>query len=139
MKKKMFFAMALLVCLTTGCGNQKKLVCTISEDEVAATLNVVFKDDKLNKMDFVYNVDLATYEENEIEMYKAADLCSLISPSFGDMADAIENCKQNVDNKSAKITADFNIKKLSEEDLKVNNSDEAKKTLEDAGYTCKYE
>lgn len=131
------FALALLL---TGCGSNKetKLVCTQSANGANMELNIGFKGDKVVSVDLNCDMDFSSYSDDQIELIKSQDFCTLIKSSMGEYADAFTNCDQNIVDKHLKLQADLDVNKMAKSEAdKISTPAEAKKTFESEGYSCK--
>ena len=141
MKKIMMSALFVFaLVMITGCGSSKstKLVCTQSVQGVDVEFNVLFKGNKITKMDFNYNMDLSAYEDSEIDMLASQDFCTIIKGSMEEYEEAFTNCKQEIANKSLKIKSDLDVDKIAKTELeKMESPSKAKEDLEAQGYSCK--
>lgn len=128
---------ALVTTLVTGCGAEKKLVCTQSVSGVDVTFNITFSGDKLKAMDLAYDMDLSKYSDSQVEAVGKQDFCSLVKTQMSQYSSAFKNCKQDISNKTLNIKADFDVKELADDNDLSGGPEAAKKGLESAGYTCK--
>ena len=125
------------VLLATGCGGKTKLVCTQKQSGVDIEFNVGFNGNKVESLDFNYDMDLSKYSDSQIKLIEKRDFCSLVKLSMSGYKDAFTGCKQNVVKKHLKVVSKLDIDKIakSEKD-KLTSADEAKKALEKQGYKC---
>ena len=130
--------MLVAVVAVTGCGSaKKKLVCTTKVSGVDVTFNVSFEGKKVKGMDFAYDMDLSSYSDAQIKAIGEQELCPSVKQAFTGYQDAFEDCKQKIDNKHLKVTANLNVNKLSS-DVKDSmvSPEKAKEGLEKTGFTC---
>ena len=113
MKKYLIALIALLV-VVTGCGNTKKLNCTIEEDGTNGVMNMEFdKNDDLTKLTMTMSEEFEEeLTKEELEMYKS--FSSLACAEFP--TENVE-CEVNVTTKKMELTVTYNIAKMSAEDL----------------------
>lgn len=133
-----------LLLLVSGCGNTKVLKCTMSDStdgmELSQTIKATFKKDAVTKMD----MEMKMTVDDEFKDY------------IDDMADGLKSEFSNLeDQKGVNISTDTNgnvvtfkmtadLSKMDDEAKEeldmVGTSetyDQAKKELEEEGYTCK--
>lgn len=136
--KKYLIAVVVLLLVVTGCGNSKKLTCTLEKDGSKDELVMTYKKDELVKVvatsiiysdEEVNKDDLALYEEFT---------CSLL----GDKE--YIDCSIEAKGKNVEITITMDLENLTEEELeemgytKENSSyEEMKKSAEEDKYICK--
>ena len=131
--------LACSILVLTGCGNSgaKTLVCTQNAAGVDIELTTKFAGNKVDDMKMKYTMDVSSYNETQIDAIKGQDFCTLVKGSMSGYEKAFNNCKQDVGNGKLLITADFDITKIEDETLKEESTpEEAKKGLEEEGYTC---
>ena len=66
---------------------------------MTGTLNCYYKGVRITKMDLTYDMDLSKYTEQQINVLKEKDFCSVVKTSMSQYADAFENCSQDISNK----------------------------------------
>ena len=139
MKKIFVFVIALFMVISlSACGKkEQKLMCKQLIDGVNVSLNVDFKGNMIQNMDFAYYSDLTEYKDDVIETLKKQDFCEVIKGSMPDYAEAFRDCKYTVQNKELNITAGFDVDKIAKTELdKMGSIEAGKESLEASGYTC---
>lgn len=126
--------------LLTGCEGKSTLKCNKNESETDVSITASFNDNKIESMNLEYLLNLSNYSEAEINTFNNQDLCSGVKTGMEDFKDTFSDCKQNIENKNIKITANFDINKIKDDKLNmIQTPDNAKKELENSGYKCKIE
>lgn len=126
--------------LLTGCGGKSTLKCNKNESETDVSITASFNDNKIESMNLEYLLNLSNYSDAEINTFNNQDLCSGVKAGMEDFKDTFSDCKQNIENKNIKITANFDINKIKDDKLNmIQTPDNAKKELEKSGYKCKIE
>lgn len=135
-----------LVCLLTGCSSKKTLTCTISEDtnsmlSMSQTVNAVFSGSKVTNLN--QNIKMTVNDEYTSYIDQMADG---VRNQYADIKDksGVEFDVKVTDN-VIDTTLNAELAKLDDETknkLKITNYDsvnyeDAKKELEELGYTCK--
>ena len=131
--------LAISLLTLTGCGNSdvKTLVCTQNVSGINIELTTKFAGKKVDNMKMKYAINLSSYNETQIDAIKEQDFCTLVKGSMIGYENAFNNCKQNVNDKELLITADFDVNKIEDDNIKEESTpEEAKKGLEQEGYTC---
>lgn len=127
------FAMVLL----TGCSSKEtRLICTQTVQGVDVKMIADFASDELTYLGLEYNMDLSAYNDTQIDYLNKQDMCSTVKASMSSYSNAFTNCKQNVANKNLKITADFDLDKLTTGLSRKTSVEEAKAELEKQSYSC---
>ena len=104
-------AMGLLVAATpllfAGCGAKKTITCESDEDDMKASVKLVFNEKKheFESGTIGVTMDLSDYDKDEIDEIKdqADDFCEMLEDSIG----FAEDCKTKVTSKEFK--ADFKV------------------------------
>lgn len=145
MKKNLIFLIIMLVVIT-GCGKKEekpkeidtttKLECTKEDDGELSKEILVFKEDKLIKMDLVSNLD-SDYEipQEEVAAYEEF--------ACGMLASENVDCLVEANGKVLTIKVSMNVEKMTEEEIDLFGLNEQELTYEslkefylDEGYTC---
>ena len=140
MKKYLAVLVALLV-VATGCGNTKKLNCTIEKNGMNGAYNMEFdKNDQLTKMTMIISEDFdEELTKDEVEEYKTTvdAICKGYNTDYVD-------CKTEITTKLRKATVTYNINKMTDAQkeqegvTKEETTYEAmRETVEGLGFTCK--
>lgn len=137
--KKYLIALVALLVVATGCGNNKKLTCTMEEDGSKEEMIMTYKKDELVKIEGVSTiVSDVEVSKDEVAMYEGF-ACGMIQG----MSEHID-CKVDAKGKEIKITISMDIEKMSDEELaelgytkEGSSYEEMKKDAEADGYTCK--
>lgn len=142
--KVLVVLMVLVVLTTSGCvlgiGGRKKLVCKQNSNGVDIQFNVGFRGNKIETMDFSYDMDLSSYNDLQINSIKEQDLCASIKTSMSEYSAAFANCKQDIANKHLRVDAEFDVDKLTNSVLdKYASPKSAKVELEKQQYVCEFE
>ena len=151
MKKFRNFAIVLaIVVLASGCGNSKKLTCSMKDDmsgmETSQNVTVNFKDEKVEKINL--SIDFSITDDSIKENFD--EFSKMLDEQYENMesSSAVKlTTKSDKKNYKYNVTININAKDAKEEDLdqygmsnlvdsKVSIED-AKKEFEDLGYTCK--
>ena len=122
--------------IITGCSGKTRLTCTQKVQTVDVKMFADFKGDELTYLGLQYDMDLSEYNDTQVDLITKQDMCSTVKSSMASYSNAFTNCKQNVSNKNLKITADFDLDKLTGDLSKKTNVEEAKTQLEKQGYSC---
>ena len=82
-------------------------------------------------------MDLTGISDAEVNLVNQKDMCQVVKTSVSQYTDAFKNCKQVKDNKILKVTADFDLNKI----INDNSKEEAtiiafKDKLEKENYSC---
>ena len=152
MKKIKFLLLAVfaVVCFT-GCGADKKLVCTQSGTEsgmknnVEVTIN--FSNNKASKvkMDMAYEIAAEEAKEQWDEMIGMLD--GMVGGMFADKAGITFSSKEDKNNYKYTATLDMDLNKMSKDTKGLLDMDmfadedtsyeAVKKSAEEDGFTCK--
>ena len=144
-KVVLLFSILFITILLTGCGNEgesvidngTRLLCNQKVQTVDVEMIADFKGNELTYLGLQYEMDLSSYNDTQVKVIKAQDMCSIVKNSMSEYTNAFTNCKQNIENKKLLITADFDLDKLIGSELSRETNIEAAKTgLEKQGYTC---
>ena len=137
-----FVVLAVLVVLiSSGCGLSKNqnLVCKQTASGVDIQFNVGFKGNMVSSMDFSYDMDLSSYSDLQINAIKGQDFCNVVKSSMSEYSNAFTNCNQNIEDKHLKVSAAFDVNKITKNVLDKFTSPKATKTeLEKQGYVCEF-
>lgn len=126
--------------LLTGCENKSTLKCNMSQSGVDVNFNVGFKGNKIDNMSLQYLMDVSSLSDSEVSALKGQDLCSGLKEDIDEFKEAFTDCKQNLEDKKLSIDATFDVNKIAGDQLsKMQTPEDAKKDLENSGYTCKIE
>ena len=127
-----------LVVLVCGCGSKEsKLICKQSTNGVDITFNVDFKGNMVSAMSFDYDMDLSKYNDKQIEALGEQDFCTSVKNSMTEYKDAFTDCKQKVENKNLNVSSVLDVDKIAKNVLdKMTSPEDAKKDIENKGYTC---
>ena len=146
---KLFGILAISVLFITGCGNQKTLTCSMSEEDDGLSmnqeLNVVYEEDKIANVRM--SID-AKITDDQYQEYWDMFVSMMESQYEEKNADGIKvSTKSNDDNYTFNITLDVDLEKASADDLatydledladETATYEELKEQLEESGYTCK--
>ena len=142
-----FGVLALVLVLVSGCGSTSKgkvLTCTMSEKEesmsMKMTLKATFKDDKATKVSVDSEVTIDDDMSSYVEVFKSA-----FDAQFKTYAekDGVKYSSKS-SGKTVSFTIEVDKNKVSKEDLEAMDMDgadgtydEAKESLEKAGWSCK--
>lgn len=143
--KKVFFILGVsLIALSTGCGNQKKLECTLVTDTAGygtqeQKYTLVFKDDKVSKQTVSTVINLSEamkdYETEFFNSFKA---------SYDELKDKkgieVSASDENGVIKGYVVTTIGNLDDSSRKSSTIDqakNYEAFKKEFTDNGYTCK--
>lgn len=132
--------------LISGCDvkntiqKEQLLKCKATSEGVDVIFNVSFKGNKISKMNLVYEMDLSEIEDDRFEAAKSEDYCAVVKESLSQYESAFKNCSQDFSNKKLTVTSDLDVDKMAgNESNKFGSIDNAKKGLEEVGYTCTIE
>lgn len=136
--KKYLIAVVVLLLVMTGCGNTKKLTCTLEKEKSKEVLTFNYKKDELVKVEGISTI-YANKEVNEEDLALYGEFtCSLL----GD--EEYIDCSIEPKGKNVEITITMDLENLTDAELeemgyaKENSSyEEMKKDAEADGYTCK--
>jgi len=145
---KLFGILAISVLFITGCGNQKTLTCSMSEEDDGLSmnqeLNVVYEEDKIANVRM--SID-AKITDDQYQEYWDMFVSMMESQYEEKNADGIKVSTNNDDNYTFNITLDVDLEKASADDLatydledladETATYEELKEQLEESGYTCK--
>lgn len=140
MKKISFLIVLIIMLFLTGCGNTTKLqrlTCNQKIKTVSVDMIADFKNDNITYFGLEYNMDLSGISDKEINLVNQKDMCQAVKTSVSQYTDAFKNCKQVKDNKILKVTADFDLNKIINNESKEDITLEAfKDKLEKENYSC---
>ena len=146
---KLFGILAISVLFITGCGNQKTLTCSMSEEDDGLSmnqeLNVVYEEDKIANVRMSMDAKIT---DDQYQEYWDMFVSTMESQYEEKNADGIKvSTKSNDDNYTFNITLDVDLEKASADDLatydledladETATYEELKEQLEESGYTCK--
>lgn len=146
---KLFGILAISVLFITGCGNQKTLTCSMSEEDDGLSmnqeLNVVYEEDKIANVRMSMDAKIT---DDQYQEYWDMFVSMMESQYEEKNADGIKvSTKSNDDNYTFNITLDIDLEKASADDLatydledladETATYEELKEQLEESGYTCK--
>ena len=146
---KLFGILAISVLFITGCGNQKTLTCSMSEEDDGLSmnqeLNVVYEEDKIANVRMSMDAKIT---DDQYQEYWDMFVSMMESQYEEKNADGIKvSTKSNDDNYTFNITLDVDLEKASADDLatydledladETATYEELKDQLEESGYTCK--
>ena len=146
---KLFGILAISVLFITGCGNQKTLTCSMSEEDDGLSmnqeLNVVYEEDKIANVRMSMDAKIT---DDQYQEYWDMFVSMMESQYEEKNADGIKvSTKSNDDNYTLNITLDVDLEKASADDLatydledladETATYEELKDQLEESGYTCK--
>jgi hypothetical protein len=139
-KKVLLFSVLFIALFVTGCGGSgstKKLVCSQKVQTVDVQMLADFDGDTLTALGLKYEMDLSAYNDAQIGLIGAQDMCATVKTSMASYTNAFTNCKQKIDNKVLIITADFDLDKLITGDIKKEAKiEDVKAGLEKQNYKC---
>lgn len=102
--------------------------------------NVDFVNNIIKDIDFTYDMDLSSYNDQQVEAVSNTDLCTVVKDAMPTYKDAFTDCKQRVENKHILIESELDINKIAKNELeKISKPEAAKKDLEEQGYKCTIE
>jgi len=141
MKKVLLFVLLFVALIMTGCGNNgPKLVCAqkSSSEGVSGEIIAQFNNsDELVSLGFGVKYDVSKYTDNQIEIIKKQNFCEAIkSTNMAGFSDAIDNCKQDYEDKNIVVYADFDIDRIKNGISRKTTLKEAATQLEKAGFDC---
>lgn len=140
MKKIGLFTILIAILFLTGCGNTTKLqrlTCNQKIKTVSVDMIADFKDDKITYFGLEYDMDLSGISDKEINLVNQVDMCETVKKSVSQYTDAFKNCKKTKEDKILKITADFDLNKIINNESKEEITLEAfKDKLEKENYLC---
>ena len=139
--KKYLIALVALLVVVTGCGNTKKLNCTMEEDGTKGVMNMEFdKEDNLTKLTLKMTEEFETeLTKEEVETYKGVSsiACAAYNADYTD-------CKVDVTSKALELEVVYNVTKMTDEQREeegftkeATTFEAMKKDAEDTGFTCK--
>ena len=146
---KLFGILAISVLFITGCGNQKTLTCSMSEEDDGLSmnqeLNVVYEEDKIANVRMSMDAKIT---DDQYQEYWDMFVSMMESQYEEKNADGIKvSTKSNDNNYTFNITLDVDLEKASADDLatydledladETATYEELKDQLEESGYTCK--
>ena len=146
---KLFGILAISVLFITGCGNQKTLTCSMSEEDDGLSmnqeLNVVYEEDKIANVRMSMDAKIT---DDQYQEYWDMFVSMMESQYEEKNADGIKvSTKSNDNNYTFNITLDVDLEKASADDLatydledladETATYEELKEQLEESGYTCK--
>lgn len=137
--KKYLIALVALLVVATGCGNSKKLTCTMTEDGAKEEIVMTYKKDDLAKIEMTSTtVSEEEISKDEIAMYEGF-VCGMLNA----MSEQVD-CKVSAKGKELTMKVTMNIEKMTAEELEElgykaeeTSYEDMKKAAEEDGYTCK--
>lgn len=140
MKKIAFIGMLIIMLFITGCGNTiktQKLVCNQKIKTIEVNMIADFKNNEITYFGLEYIMDLSGISDSQIDLVNKKDMCQVVKTSISQYTDAFNNCKQAKENKTIKVTADFDLGKIIDTNSKEEATIEAfKEKLEKENYSC---
>lgn len=146
---KLFAILAVSVLFMTGCGGEKTLTCTNSEESSGIKMNqevtMTFKDDKVTYVKM--SIDNEATDDTIIDNWDM--FASMLDSQFEETEkDGVSlKTNNNKDKHTYNVSLEIDLEKASEDALKEYNLDgitdanatyeDTKKEAEDSGYTCK--
>lgn len=136
-----FVGVCAFLLIVTGCSTKEsKLVCKQTNSGVDITFNVGFKGNTINAMDFDYDMDLSSYNDEQINLLKEQDFCTSVKSAMSSYKDAFTDCKQDITDKHLKVSSVLDVDKVAKTILdKMTTPEKTKKELEKEGYKCTIE
>ena len=146
MKKKIMLCLPVLALglLTSGCGSEKVLECTMSENsdgmEMSQVVKATYKKDALSKVDMTMEITVDDEYAEYMDLFESS-----LTSEFTALEDQ-KGVTMNTETKDNTLTfslvADLDeMDDEAKEDLDMEDNagtyEEAKKYFEDEGYTCK--
>ena len=146
---KLFAILAVSVLFMTGCGGEKTLTCTNSEESSGIKMNqevtMTFKDDKVSYVKM--SIDNEATDDTIIDNWDM--FASILDSQFKESDE--DGVKLSTDNDTNKhiynVSLEIDLEKASEDALSEYNLDgitdanatyeDTKKEAEDSAYTCK--
>lgn len=146
---KLFGILAVSILFITGCGGEKTLTCTNSEEDsgikMSQEVTMTFKDDKISYVKM--SIDNEATDDTIIDNWDM--FVSMLDSQFEETDK--DGVKLSTDNNGDKhiynVSLEINVEKASDDALSEYGLDgiadanatyeETKQEAEDAGYTCK--
>ena len=117
-----------------------KQTVTQSGIGVAIDFDIEFVDNVIKDIDFSYDMDLTSYNDQQVEAVSKTDLCTVVKDAMSNYKNAFTDCNQKVENKHMIIESELDIDKIAKNQLeKMSKPEAAKEELEKEGYTCTIE
>ena len=146
---KLFACLAVSILFLTGCGGEKTLTCTNSEEQnginIDQKITMTFKDDKVTDVKMSIDSKAASEVfENNWDVFAA-----MMDQQFEEKNEDGVSLKVNndADNHTYRVELNVDLEKATDDALseygkkRINDKNESyedtKKDAEDAGYTCK--
>ncbi len=144
MKKVLLFLLLFTSITLTGCSlipnkinEGQRLVCSQKVKIVDVEMIADFSGNMLNYLGFKYETDLSNSTDKQIEALKKQDMCDTVKKTMSNYTEAFTNCKQGIENKKLIITADFDLDKIKDDNLKkAAKIEDVKASLEKQNYEC---
>lgn len=139
--KKYLIVLTLLLLVVTGCGNTKKLTCSMSKNETMAKADMEFdKKDNLTKMTTTMSQEFEKeLSKEELETYQ-----QLLGNSCSEYDSEYVDCKIDINSKKFEIVISYDVTKMTNEQLedmgytrKTAIYSTMKEDAEADGFTCK--
>lgn len=148
-KLKVLVLVVMVAIMTTGCGKEKTLNCSMTKTQSGVNMDqnvkMQFKNDKVNKI----TMSLNAKADNDLIKQGWSVFASTLENNYKDPnKDGIKiSTNNNAEDYIFNITIEIDLEKASEEDLKAYNLDgiadkksnieNVKKNAEKSGYSCK--
>ena len=139
--KKYLIVLTLLLLVVTGCGNTKKLTCSMSKNGTMAKADMEFdKKDNLTKMTTTMSQEFEKeLSKEELETYQ-----QLLGNSCSEYDSEYVDCKIDINSKKFEIVISYDVTKMTNEQLedmgytrKTAIYSTMKEDAEADGFTCK--
>lgn len=146
---KLFGILAVSVLLITGCGGEKTLTCTSSEEDsglkMSQEITMTFKDDKISYVKM--SIDNEATDDSIIDNWDM--FVSMLDTQFEDSNEEGVKLSTNNDNNEHiyNVSLEIDLEKASNDTLTKYGLDDiadetatyedTKKDAEDSGFTCK--
>ena len=140
MKKVAFLGILIITLFLTGCGNNvktQKLICNQKKKTIDVNMIADFTDGEITYFGLEYSMDLSGISDSQIDLVNKKDMCQVVKTSISQYTDAFKNCKQAKENKTIKVTADFDLEKIINTDSKEKATMAAlKEKIEKEDFSC---
>ncbi len=140
MKKNKFVLVAIFVAfilLLSGCGNTKKLSCTLTQNNNTMVMNYVFDGNSLKEATAKYSFDISSYNQTQKEaLKKSLNLCDSFKNSATFGANTLSSCNQEITDNYIVANASLDVQKITEKSNNNLSIDDAKKDFEKIGMIC---
>ena len=137
-KYLLFSGLIAVSLLVAGCGpKETKLICTQNQNGLDIVFNIGFKGNKVDSMDFDYNMDLSSYNDTQIDAISKQDFCEVVKSYMTEYKEAFTSCNQKIESKELKVSSVLDVDKIAEnEKEKMGTPEATKEELEQQGYSC---